>query len=604
MTKDELLARLKGFEWNDVEFKLAQRGVPDNSYETVSAFANTSGGWLVFGIREQSGAFSIEGVVEVDKVQNDFLSTLRSRQKLNHEISVTESAIEHDGAHVLTFYVPESLRGVKPVYLRGDIRQSFIRRGGGDERCTPAEIERMLRDASGNRYDAEALDLDPARCFDDASIRWYRSVFNRTKPGTDESADNLTFLHNWGFVVEQKAKLLPTRAAILLFGADAYLRQTLPRMVVDFQLYHGKASDYTPEIRWADRLQAEENLVKTWQAVSGFFFKHAERPFSVDAVTLRRADDPPDYVSFREAAINLLIHQDFGDHTRVPVIRLFRDLSEFFNPGDAFATREQLIDPGDKEVRNPTIVSAFRRIGLSDQGGTGVGAIFAGSRKQGYMPPVIDNNKAEKTFRLRLPKERLLTEEQILLQASLGVNLSDHEAAVFAFLSRKGRIDMADVKGLTGLNGPDAVALVQRLTVQVLVEVAQEGAHLYTLTTHLRERFTAAPVGARAKTGDSSATEQVTVQVTGNPTVQAPSLVQLSAVQRVIVNHTDTPRKLQELMEITGYKQRPYFKANHLEPLLTAGVLRMTVPDKPRSSNQQYVLTEAGVKLKALHGQT
>lgn len=605
MTKDELLTRLKGFEWNDVEFKLAQRGVPDNSYETVSAFANTSGGWLVFGVRENTGAFSIEGVVEVDKVQGDFLSTLRSRQKLNREISVTETAIEHNGAHVLAFYVPESLRGVKPVYLKGDIRQSFIRRGGGDERCTPAEIERMLRDASATRYDAETLDLDPTRCFDEASIRWYRTAFNRAKPGTDESVDDLTFLHNWGFVVEQHGKLVPTRAAVLLFGADAYLRQTLPRMVVDFQFYN--ARDYDPEIRWADRLQAEENLIKTWQAVSGFFFKHSERPFSIDAVTLRRSDDPPDYVSFREAAINLLIHQDFGDHTRLPVIRLFRNQSEFFNPGDAFATREQLIDPGDKEVRNPTIVSAFRRIGLSDQGGTGVVAIFAGSRKQGYMPPVIDNNKAEKSFRLRLPKERLLTLEQVMLQASLGVNLSDHEKVVFAYLTRKGRIDITDVKGLTGLNGPDAITLVQRLTAQVMVERVQEGGHLFTLAGHLRARFhtatSTAPERKAVGASDGDATVQATVQVTPNPTAQVPPLVQLSVVQWSILNHADNPRKLQELMQVAGYKQRAFFKATHLEPLLAAGVLRMTVPDKPRSSNQQYVLTEAGVKLKALHGQ-
>lgn len=607
MTKDELLARLKGFEWNDVEFKLGQRGVPDSSYETVSAFANTSGGWLVFGIREQNGVFSIEGVIEVDKILSDFLSTVRSRQKLNREISVIESAIEHDGAHVLAFYVPESLRGVKPVYLKGDIRQSYIRRGGGDERCTQGEIERMIRDASGTRYDAEVLDLDPTRCFDESSIRWYRAIFNRARPGTDEAAADLTFLHNWGFVVEQKGNLMPTRSAILLFGTDAYVRQALPRMVVDFQLYHGSASDYTPDIRWADRLQAEENLIKAWQAVSGFFFKHAERPFSVDAVTLRRADDPPGYVSFREAAINLLVHQDFGDHTRVPVIRFFRDQSEFFNPGDAFATREQLIDPGDKEVRNPTIVSAFRRIGLSDQGGTGVGAIYAGSRKLGYMPPVIDNNKADKTFRLRLPKERLLSEEQVLLQARLGVNLSDNEAAVFAFLTRKGQFDMADVKGLTGLNGPGAFALVQRLTAQVLVAPAQEGGHLFTLAQHLRDRVPT--IGSNgvpnAKAADGvGVTVQVTEQVGGIPAEQVLPLVQLSAVQWLIVNHTDTPRKLQDLMEVAGYKQRPFFKATHLAPLLGAGLLRMTVPDKPRSSNQQYVLTEAGLKLKALHRQS
>ena len=256
---------------------------------------------------------------------------------------------------------------------------------------------------------------------------------------------------------------------------------------------------------------------------------------------------------------------------------------------------------------NPTIVSAFRRIGLSDQGGTGVGAIYAGSRKLGYMPPVIDNNKADKTFRLRLPKERLLSEEQVLLQARLGVNLSDNEAAVFAFLTRKGQFDMADVKGLTGLNGPGAFALVQRLTAQVLVAPAQEGGHLFTLAQHLRDRVPT--IGSNgvpnAKAADGvGVTVQVTEQVGGIPAEQVLPLVQLSAVQWLIVNHTDTPRKLQDLMEVAGYKQRPFFKATHLAPLLGAGLLRMTVPDKPRSSNQQYVLTEAGLKLKALHRQS
>ena len=41
MDKDELIARLRRYEWNDVEFKQAQRGVPDTAYETVSAFSNS-----------------------------------------------------------------------------------------------------------------------------------------------------------------------------------------------------------------------------------------------------------------------------------------------------------------------------------------------------------------------------------------------------------------------------------------------------------------------------------------------------------------------------------------------------------------------------------
>lgn len=58
-----------------------------------------------------------------------------------------------------------------------------------------------------------------------------------------------------------------------------------------------------------------------------------------------------------------------------------------------------------------------------------------------------------------------------------------------------------------------------------------------------------------------------------------------------------------ELMAHTGFSHRPHFVATHLEPLLAGGVLRLTLPDRPRSPNQRYVITEAGVKLKLLHEQ-
>ena len=214
---------------------------------------------------------------------------------------------------------------------------------------------------------------------------------------------------------------LVASAGVLVLGAAEVLPQVLPRMVVDLQLYRHAATEYSPTTRWADRIAVEGNLVQAWRTVVDFYFRHSERPFSIDAETLRRSDDPPDYVSFREAAINLLIHQDFSDHGRLPAIRIYRDCTELFNPGDAFQSREKLLDPGDKEMRNPSIVGAFRRIGLSDQGGTGIGAIFESWRRLGYLPPEIDNDKAAKTFRLRLPKQKLQSEAQLLALANLGV---------------------------------------------------------------------------------------------------------------------------------------------------------------------------------------
>lgn len=42
MTRDELLARLKGYEWTAFACKKAQWGVPKDAYLTVSAFATTA----------------------------------------------------------------------------------------------------------------------------------------------------------------------------------------------------------------------------------------------------------------------------------------------------------------------------------------------------------------------------------------------------------------------------------------------------------------------------------------------------------------------------------------------------------------------------------
>jgi ATP-dependent DNA helicase RecG len=51
-----------------------------------------------------------------------------------------------------------------------------------------------------------------------------------------------------------------------------------------------------------------------------------------------------------------------------------------------------------------------------------------------------------------------------------------------------------------------------------------------------------------------------------------------------------------EKLELT---HRTFFRRKHLRPLLEGGVVQMTNPDNPQASNQKYVLTEAGVVLKA-----
>lgn len=122
MTQDELMELLHSHEWRDVEFKEAQRDVPLNAYERVSAFANTEVGRLVFSVRKTGQVVEIVGILDVDKVQDDFMTTLRQGDKVSAGVNVQEELRQREGSDLLIFYVPDAHRSKKHVFLSEDIR--------------------------------------------------------------------------------------------------------------------------------------------------------------------------------------------------------------------------------------------------------------------------------------------------------------------------------------------------------------------------------------------------------------------------------------------------------------------------------------------------
>jgi len=68
----------------------------------------------------------------------------------------------------------------------------------------------------------------------------------------------------------------------------------------------------------------------------------------------------------------------------------------------------------------------------------------------------------------------------------------------------------------------------------------------------------------------------------------------LSLHQVQVLELADAPRTLVELMAPSGRTDRTKFRHQVMAPLLEAGLLEMTIPDKTRSSRQQYRTTEAG----------
>jgi ATP-dependent DNA helicase RecG len=608
LSRHELLARIKTYEWSDLEVKTARNEVPRDAFETISAFANTAGGHLVFGVQQQGDQFEIVGVLALDKVQNDLLSALRSREKISYQMATSDDVIETETGRLLVFYIPEAPRQHKPVYLNGDIRRSFIRRGAGDQRCNEDDIRRFLRAAGGPSYESETVDLDLEASIDAATLGRYRQRFRMQHPDhVCNEFDPAHFLEHWALAATSDGTLRPTRAAILLFGTGAALRTMMPRPLVDCRWADYAWDAPAPERRWLDRLVCEENLWTCWELLADRYAQNAIKPFAIEMRTMERQERPEDFISFREAAINLLMHQDFEETTRPGTIAFHPDRVVFENPGSARANKADLLEPGAKDVRNPIIVSVFRRVGLSEQAGTGIGAIFSDWRRRGRVPPEIVNDVASYSFRLSLLAKELMSERQLLFQASLGARLSDGEANALAILCGQPQVSLPEFRASLGMGSADALAVLSRLETQVLAKrIQRPGVACYELVEHLRERWPlsgstegtpANLVSDQAPTDvDSLVTDQAQAPGSSGRRVSRP-IDELTDQQRLLLAACDTPRRQTELMALLGVTHRTQFRSFHLQPLIDGGLLQLQFPGSPRHPRQRYSLTPAGAAI-------
>jgi len=62
------------------------------------------------------------------------------------------------------------------------------------------------------------------------------------------------------------------------------------------------------------------------------------------------------------------------------------------------------------------------------------------------------------------------------------------------------------------------------------------------------------------------------------------------------MNKCREDRTLLELMTMLGRSDRTKFRSQVLNPLIEAGFIEMTIPDKPQSSKQKYRLSDKGVE--------
>ncbi|MEZ5102851.1 MAG: putative DNA binding domain-containing protein [Draconibacterium sp.] len=380
MTKDELIQKLSDLEWEDFEVKSAKGEIPKDAWETVSAFSNTTGGWLLFGVKQTGKKFEIQGVTNPEKIEQDFLNTIRGG-KLNVPVPTRQAKHTIDGNTVLVFYIPASKN--KPVYYNSPAN-TFIRRGSSDQRATKEEIDSMYRDQTFGTKTSEIATGTSRADISDTSLSRYRDYMSRFNPTVSYNRYGETdFLQKLRIMDGEQCTL----GGLLFLGK----RDTIERYFPDFRidLLEIPGTSYTDtKVRYTFRLDEYDNL---WE----YYFECIARLKSKVNVEFKMGsegfatDVSPGFDALREALVNMLMHSDHFSPA-CPRIRIFTNHIEFYNPGGMPKPIEELKGKDISLPRNPIITKLFRVVKLAENAGFGLDNIEYNWKAYNNTLPVFD----------------------------------------------------------------------------------------------------------------------------------------------------------------------------------------------------------------------
>ena len=376
----EMLATYK--ENSLLEVKSARGGLPNSLWESYSAFANSEGGVIVLGVKENSkdGSLYVEGLDDVHKLLKDFWNMVNNRQKVSCNILTDSMAIPDriEGKDVIVIRVPRAERTSRPVYVGSDPRTGTYRRNfEGDYHCSIDEVSLMIRDSALVTDDNKLLTDIDVSVFCPDTVKSYRNIFKLIRQNhLWNKEDDAMFLRRIGAVREDKdtGKFHPTVAGLLMFGYEYEITAVFPNYFLDYQ------ENRTNGIyaRWTDRITSQSG---DWSGnVFDFLLRVIPKlqadlkvPFMFKGNHLD--EDTPLHKTVREATVNMLANADFYGRRGV-VVQKGVDGFRFANPGSMRVSLTEAIQDSASDPRNGVMMKMLAMVKYGERAGSGLQGIF------------------------------------------------------------------------------------------------------------------------------------------------------------------------------------------------------------------------------------
>ena len=413
MNMQELKQLIYKGEKADIECKEAERNVPKSAYESYSAFANTKGGYIILGVKEdkrkesQKERFVIQGIQNANKQIEDFWNTINS-SKVNHNILKDEDVfiVQEFGVSLIVIKVPRADYKMRPIYIgENPYKGTYKRNHDGDYHATEHEISGMIRDRNQDGNDGMILEYYTMDDIDKETLRKYRQIFEIRNDGhVWNSLDDKLFLEKLGGYRKDRREGREglTLAGLMMFGDGLAIRNEFDNIFMDYR----NESEITADIRWNDRITYdgtwENNLFNFFTKVTPKLTEDLKKPFRLEGI--QRIDETPVHKAVREAFVNLIIHSDYLMDAGVLKVIKRPDGFEFTNPGILKLPLEDIYRGGNSKSRNPHMQTMLRMVGFGDNAGSGFPSILAAWKEEGWVKPELmeDTNLNQVTLYLRM----------------------------------------------------------------------------------------------------------------------------------------------------------------------------------------------------------
>lgn len=607
-----LVDRLESQESLDLEFKAAQGGLPKSLWETVSAFANTNGGWIVLGVDSSEHPARLIGVPNAEQRLEEFYSLLHDPQKISYVVCGPNDALVEDvgGNKVIVIRVPAAPLKERPVYINNHpFRGTFVRGHSGDFHCNENDVKRMMREASDTTADSTVLDYLGFEDLDPEAIRNYRQRFQNSNPNSPFNGfDDREFL----LAIDayrrdpQTNKEGVTVAGLLMFGTPTAIRQRRTRHLIDFRIVSG---DQSWDYRWDHRITCEGNLLDAFEQIYPPLVADLPVPFRLDGPV--RRNEGPMHVALREALVNLLVHADYSE-TRASRIERSPQSFYFSNPGTSRIPAHELGRVAESNPRNPILVRMMRQIGLADEAGSGMQKIYGAWRESQLVPPKIEVDTERYEFRILLRYVHLLDDDDRRWLRSLDAQFSEAEQLALLTARSDGSVDNATLCSLTGLHPADATKILGGLrdrgflsrrgwargTTYELTDLATSPLSAVDNASSVTDIAGKASSTSNGDSSTNSDTSSVNVQ-SQLEDIAAPLRVRgrLSPEERnqgVLRLCSITPLSVGDLTKLLNKSRGTVHTA--IRELMASGMLRYYYQDQPTHPRQRYVATGSSAR--------